>query len=604
MLQEALYHVPRDKWAYAYDKESVHLRMRTKRDDADAVYVMSGDKYAWDRTFEEIMMEKTASDELFDYWEACVRPKYKRLSYLFRIEAGGETAYMSSKGFMYEQPQPPENNFEFPYIHEVDLFQVPEWAKDAVFYQIMPDRFANGDKGNDPEGTEPWGGEPKVDNFFGGDIQGVIDHLDYLLDLGINAIYFTPLFVSPSNHKYDIIDYKQVDPQFGDNEQLKTLVALCHEKGIRVMLDAVFNHCSKEFPPFQDVLKHGERSRYAGWFHVNSFPAEIVDGIPSYDTFGFYDAMPKLNTANPEVKAYLLDVAEYWIKEVKLDGWRLDVADEIDHHFWRDFRKIVKQTNPEAYIVGEVWSDSLAWLIGDQFDSVMNYPFSGTVLEFFNGGMDSYAFCNKIGSLLMRYPQQSNEVIFNLLCSHDTPRLLNALGEDKRKLKLAVVFLFTFIGTPCIFYGDEVGLTGEGDPNCRKCMEWDPGKQDLELRDFYKSLISLRKENSVLREGRYRILGACKDDPCIIYERIDGETHFTIWMNNSPEPRSLSYATETEDWTDALSGGTVSPDEGIMHLSLEPYGFRILSRRLNPKADPSFPSLTSEASAEHAPIHR
>ncbi|WP_025692910.1 alpha-glycosidase [Paenibacillus zanthoxyli] len=603
MLLEALYHVPRDKWAYAYDIESVHLRMRTKRDDADTVYVLTGDKYAWDRTFEEIAMEKSASDEHFDYWEACARPKHKRLSYLFRIESGGETAYMSSKGIMHEMPQPPGNNFEFPYIHEVDLFRVPEWAKEAVFYQIMPDRFANGDTANDPEGTEAWGGEPKVDNFFGGDIQGVIDHLDYLLDLGVNAIYFTPLFVSPSNHKYDIIDYKKVDPQFGDNEQLKTLVDLCHEKGIRVMLDAVFNHCSKEFPPFQDVMEKGEDSKYADWFHINSFPIEVVDG-PTYDTFGFFEAMPKFNTANPEVKSYLLDVAEYWIKEVKLDGWRLDVADEIDHHFWHDFRKVVKKANPDAYIVGEVWSDSLAWLLGDQFDSVMNYPFSGTVLEFFNGGMDSYTFSNKIGGLLMRYPKQCNEVSFNLLCSHDTPRLLNALGEDKRKMKLAAAFLFTFIGTPCIYYGDEIGLSGEGDPDCRKCMEWDPAKQDLELRDFYKMMISLRKENPALRGGSYRILGACKDDPCIIYERMDSETHFIIWMNNSPEPRSLSHAIETEDWTDALSGDEVRPDEGIMHISLEPYGFRILSRRLDWKTPPFVQNTSGNASTEHSPVHR
>ncbi|NJJ37587.1 alpha-glycosidase [Paenibacillus apii] len=600
MLLEALYHVPRDKWAYAYDKETVHLRLRTKRDDAEAICVMTGDKYAWDRTFEEVPMKKAASDELFDYWEACVQPKFKRLSYLFRIESGGETVYLSEKGTMNEMPQPPGGNFEFQYIHEIDLFKVPEWAKDAVFYQIMPERFANGDPSLSPETAEPWGGTPQRENFFGGDIQGVMDHIDYLADLGVNAIYFTPLFVSPSNHKYDIIDYKKVDPHFGDNAKLKALVDLCHEKGIRVMLDAVFNHCSKEFPPFQDVLKNGKQSKYADWFHINSYPLQVVDGIPSYDTFGFYENMPKFNTANPEVKSYLLDVAEYWIKEIKLDGWRLDVADEIDHHFWHDFRIVVKRANPEAFIVGEVWSDSLPWLLGDQFDSVMNYPFSGTVLDFFNGEMDSYTFSNKIGSLLMRYPQQTNEVIFNLLCSHDTPRLLNRMGEDKRKLKLTVAFLFTFMGTPCIFYGDEIGLTGEGDPDCRKCMEWDPAKQDQELLDFYKRMISLRKENPALRRGQFRILGACNDDPCIIYERVDGETHFTIWMNNSPEPRSLSHAMETEDWKDTFTGEPVKPDNGTMHVSLEPFGFRILSRRLKQETSASSGKDSGDAVKEES----
>ncbi|WP_438497491.1 alpha-glycosidase [Paenibacillus sp. IHBB 3054] len=581
MLLEAMYHVPRDKWAYAYDTKTIHLRVRTKRDDVDCVAALTGDKYDWDHTFYEIMMEKAASDDRFDYWEAAVRPKYKRLSYTFRVSKGQENVYLLDNGIRSECPQPPNHFYEFPYIHQIDLFKVPNWAKDAVFYQIMTERFANGDPTNDPEGTEAWGGTPKLDNFFGGDLQGVLDHLDDLHELGINAVYFTPLFLSPSNHKYDIVDYKKVDPHFGDNELLKHVVEECHRRGIRVMLDAVFNHCSDKFPPFQDVLEKGEYSVYKDWFHINSFPAEVTDGIPTYDTFGFFGNMPKFNTANYEVRAYLLEVAEYWIKEIKVDGWRLDVANEVDHHFWRDFRKVVKSANPEAYIVGEVWSDSLTWLLGDQFDSVMNYPFSGTVLEFFNGGMDGITFGQRIGALLMRYPQQTNEVVFNLLGSHDTPRLLTVVGEDKRRLKLAVVFLFTFMGTPCIYYGDEIGLTGSEDPDCRKCMEWDEKKQDRELYDFYRMMIFLRKEHKALREGRFRILVACENDPCIVYERADEIIHFTVWMNNSPEPRTLRHPMETDDWQDALTGEPVAPKEGIMHISLDPYGYRILCRNLS-----------------------
>jgi cyclomaltodextrinase len=263
-----------------------------------------------------------------------------------------------------------------------------------------------------------------------------------------------------------------------------------------------------------------------------------------------------------------------------VDGWRLDVANDVDHLFWRDFRIVVKAANPEAYIVGEVWSDSLTWLLGDQFDSVMNYPFSGTVLEFFNGGMDGITFGHRIGALLMRYPQQTNEVVFNLLGSHDTPRLLTVVGEDKRRLKLAVVFLFTFMGTPCIYYGDEIGLTGHEDPDCRKCMEWDEASQDRELYDFYRMMIALRKHNKALREGRFRILQACENDPCIVYERADDVIHFTVWMNNSPVPRILSHPMETDDWQDALTGEPVAPEAGMMHISLDPYGYRILSRHL------------------------
>jgi glycosidase len=358
-------------------------------------------------------------------------------------------------------------------------------------------------------------------------------------------------------------------------------VEKCHQNGIRVILDAVFNHCSERFPAFMDVQQHGANSKYAEWFHVNEYPLEVRDGIPTYDTFGFYGDMPKFNTANPEVKKYLLDVAEYWIREIGIDGWRLDVANEVDHHFWREFRQRVKAANPDAYIVGEVWSDSIMWLLGDQFDSVMNYPFSNKVLEFFSqSNTDGFTFANNMGYLLIRYPKQTSEVIFNLLCSHDTARVLTRVGEDKRRLKLCVVFLLTYIGTPCIFYGDEIGLKGGDDPDCRSCMEWNPDKRDNELFDFYKMLIHLRKENKVLQRGYFRFLKADPDDQRIIYERIDEELHFTIWMNNSEEHTVVSHPMETEDWQDALTGEEVRPSKGIMHIKLDPFGYRILRRAL------------------------
>ncbi|RRJ65880.1 alpha-glycosidase [Paenibacillus oralis] len=580
MLLEALYHVPRDKWAYAYDPATIHLRFRTKRDDVERVFALTGDKYDWKGTYQELAMEKAAHDRMFDYWEVSVRPKFKRLSYAFKLVSGAETVYVQDSGIQTEEPTPPGELFEFPYIHEIEVFKVPEWAKQAVFYQIMPERFANGDPSNDPKPVEAWSGKPTRENFFGGDLQGVLDHLDDLVDLGITAIYFTPLFAAPSNHKYDTMDYKQVDPHFGDNALLKKVVESCHERGIRVVLDAVFNHCGEQFPPFQDVLKNGAASPYADWFHVNKFPARVENGVPTYDTFGFFPKMPKFNTANPQLKEYLLGVAEYWIKEIKLDGWRLDVANEIDHHFWREFRQVVKRANPDAYLIGEVWSDSLNWLLGDQFDSVMNYPFADKVLEFFTGGMDGCVFSDEMGALIMRYPQQTNEVVFNMLCSHDTPRLLARVGGDKRKLKLCVVFLFTYIGTPCVFYGDEIGLTGDGDPDCRKCMEWDHSKQDRELYDFYKLMIALRKKHTALRHGRFRFLHAEPGDPCIIYERLDETMHFTVWMNNTPEPRTLTHPMQTSDWRDGLTEEPVAPAGGVMNVSLDPYGFRILYRRL------------------------
>jgi len=581
MHLEAFYHGTKDSWAYAYDNRTIHLRFRTKRDDVEQVYAVTGDKYAWGKTAKTEPLQKTASDAMFDYWEGRFRPVYKRMNYGFKITAGNETVWMVENGITHYEPYPPGGYYEYSYIHEIDVFTPPEWAKDAIFYQIFPDRFCNGDPTNDHEAVQPWGTTPDYLNHMGGDLQGVMNKLDYLCDLGINAIYFTPLFEATSNHKYDTVDYKKVDPHFGDSELLKKLVDECHKRGIRVILDAVFNHCSENFFAFKDVREKGKDSKYADWFYVREFPIAVKDGIPTYDTFGFYGNMPKFNTANPEVKAYLLDVARFWIEEIKLDGWRLDVANEIDHHFWREFRRVVKEANPNAYIIGEVWNDSINWLLGDQFDSVMNYPFSNRVLEFFVSGLiDGFTFANNMGCLLMRYPQQANEVIFNLLCSHDTPRALTVCNEDKRKLKLAIVFLMTYIGTPCIFYGDEIGLKGGQDPGCRVCMEWDPKKRDNELYDFYKLLINLRKKNKVLRDGRFRFLKADMNDMRIVYERIDEDEHFVIWMNNTIGPTTIEHPIEAEGWVDALSGEKVTTYQGKLSIPLDPLGYRILRRRL------------------------
>lgn len=291
------------------------------------------------------------SDSMFDYFSCEVQPPYRRLRYAFLLEDGEESIWMDENNFLEEEPDNPDRMFEFPYINGVDVFTPPAWVKDAIFYQIFPERFANGDKSNDPENVLPWGGKPERDNFFGGDLQGVIDHLDYLSELGITAIYFTPIFEATTNHKYDTEDYMRIDPHFGDADTLKKLVKQCHKRGIRVLLDAVFNHSGRTFKPFVDLQKNGEQSKYKDWFYIRSFPIEVVDGIPSYETFSFEPLMPKLNTENPEVKEYLLNVAEYWIKEIGVDGWRLDVANEVDHEFWREFRHTVKKVNPDAYIL-------------------------------------------------------------------------------------------------------------------------------------------------------------------------------------------------------------------------------------------------------------
>lgn len=581
MQIESLYHSPHTKWAYSYDKDTFHLRVRTKKNDVDQVTAVTGDKYDWANYHNDYKMKKIATDRYFDYWETELSPIQKRFSYAFRLQSGDETLWMSESGIFEEQPGPPAGYYEMPYMHEIDGFKAPEWAKSAVFYQIMPDRFANGDKSIDPDGVLEWGAQPTHASHFGGDLQGIMDHLDYLTELGVTAIYLTPIFEAPSNHKYDTIDYKKVDPHFGDTALLKKLVEACHASNVKVVLDAVFNHSSVDFPPFKDVLAKGEKSAYVDWFHIRDFPVEVKESQLNYATFGFFASMPKLNTTNPEVKQYLLDVAEYWLKEVNIDGWRLDVANEIDHSFWRDFRKVVKSVNPEAYIIGEAWSDSLRWLLGDQFDSVMNYPFSDRVLAFFQSDQpNGLSFAENMNHILMRYPLQTNEVLFNLLGSHDTPRVLTMFKENKDRLKLAVTFLLTYIGTPCIFYGDEIGLKGEQDPDCRQCMEWDEAKQDGDLFEFYKQMIQLRIEHDVLRFGRFSFLRADAEDGRIIYERKNEQEHFTIWMNNSENTAILAHPVDAEMdvWQDAFSGEPVKSVDGFIRMEIEPFSYRILCK--------------------------
>lgn len=467
--------------------------------------------------------------------------------------------------------------FEYPCLNSIDILKPPAWVKDAVFYQLFTERFADGDPSISPDNVLPWGGKPEYDNFFGGDLQGVIDHLDHLSELGINAIYFNPLFVAPANHKYDTGDYMRVDPHFGTNETLRTLVDACHARGIRVMLDAVFNHCGVTFAPFVDVIEKGEASEYKDWFHIRKWPLAVEDGIPTYETFAFEATMPKFNTENPQVKAYLLTAAKYWIEEIGIDGWRLDVANEVDHQFWREFRAVVKRANPEAYILGEVWHDSLMWLLGDQFDGVMNYPLTNATLDFFVfGHMDAVGFADTVSGLLAGYPKQASEACFNLLGSHDTVRLLTLCGNDKRRMKLAVLFQFTFAGAPCIYYGDEIGLDGEFDPDNRKCMEWDVSKQDRELFTYHQSVIALRKKHSALRTGAFRILLAEENGRCFAYERSDGQERIIVMMNPSEEARTVPVLLPAGEWKDGFTGELVSVSGGSYSDVLTPYEYRVL----------------------------
>ena len=515
----AIYHRPESEYAYLYKEGQVHIRIRTKKEDIEKIVLHYGDPFIFlEDSYEDVKeMVKVTSDALFDYWQVAVSVRFARLQYLFELEdKEGQSILYGDKGFTDNSPEYLDyegNRFKLPYIHEIDGCQVPDWVSKTVWYQIFPERFANGNAELTPEGSLDWDSSirPKTTDFFGGDLQGIIEHLDYLQDMGITGLYLCPIFESPSNHKYNTTDYFEIDRHFGDKETFRQLVEQAHLRGMKVMLDAVFNHMGDQSAQWQDVLKHGEKSAYKDWFHIQKFPVtndKLMNPkeLP-YHTFAFASYMPKLNTANPEVKDYLLSVATYWIEHFDIDAWRLDVANEVDHQFWRDFRKAILAKKPDLYILGEVWHTSQPWLNGDEFHAVMNYPLSDSIKDYFlRGCKKTSQFIAEINCQSMYYKQQISEVMFNLLDSHDTERILATAKGDIQLVKSALAFLFLQRGTPCIYYGTELELGGAMDPDCRRVMPWDRVSNDNDMLNFMKNLIQLRKATAdIIQHGKFTL---------------------------------------------------------------------------------------------------
>jgi cyclomaltodextrinase len=466
----------------------------------------------------------------------------------------------------------------------------PEWVKDTVFYQIFPDRFARSEQVDKPSNLEEWDGPPTIYGFKGGDLMGVVERLDYLQELGITAIYFNPIFRSAANHRYHTADYYQVDPILGGNEAFRKLLDAAHARNIRIVLDGVFNHASRGFYQFNHTLENGAASLYLDWFYFNKEwlqTGEPLNAYPGpkeedfmrrgeslkrlgYEAWWDLPALPKFNTDTQAVRRFIFDVARHWI-EFGADGWRLDVPDEIDDDgFWQEFRRVVKATNPEAYIVGELWDDAHRWLQGDQFDGVMNYGFSRACLGFFGGKrldttqhpggyelkpLSATQFADAVDRMLGLYDWQATLAQLNLLDSHDMPRFLTLVNGDKDALKLATLFQMALPGAPCIYYGDEIGMEGQHDPDCRRTFPWDESRWDHDLLGWFRRAIALRKTHPVLRRGYYLHLLA--DDEAGVYtfaRQGEGET-LTVILNNGAASHDLDVPVQ-----ELYADGTVLHD--------------------------------------------
>ncbi len=428
-------------------------------------------------------------------------------------------------------------------------FHTPEWLKGGIIYQIFPDRFAfsgtkkqnvpsdrvlRTDRDGDPYWIPTAEGKVLNNDYFGGDLDGIRSKLPYLKDLGVTCIYLNPIFAAESYHRYDTLDYYEIDPHMGTKEDLRTLVSRAHTLGIRVILDGVFNHISSNHFLFRDVLEKGRESQYFSCFYrLPEHPRLPVPGeMPSYTCFSYVPNMPKTNTADPWLRRYFCEVGTYWIREFSVDGWRLDVANELDDGFLRAFRTAVKEAKPDALIVGEVWENAAHYLNGDMLDSAMNYDFRRYCRRFFaEDSVNAEIFDANISALLFRYRESALFAQLNLLDSHDVSRFFSLCGEDTARMELSIVLQMTFPGMPCVFYGDEKGLAGIQEWEYRQAMAWDKSHP---LEDVYRKLIALRKAHPALRYGSFRTeLAAGK---VYRYSRLWDGRKVTVTMNLGSTP--------------------------------------------------------------------
>ncbi len=429
---------------------------------------------------------------------------------------------------------------------------VPHWVQDAIFYQVFPDRFANGDTQNDPANVQAWGSKPTTYGYQGGDLRGIIHKLDYLLDLGVTALYLNPIFLSPANHRYSTTDYFQIDPRLGDFQDFKALIEVAHANHMRIILDGVFNHCSRGFFAFNDILENQENSAYTDWFHIRKFPVDAYSKEDNASYLGWwgYKSLPKFNTGNRFVRTYLLKVARYWIEQ-GADGWRLDVPNEIDDdNFWAEFRHTVKSANRDAYLLGEIWTSDPRWIGPGHFDGLMNYPVREALIEFLSGTLSATGFAKRVQQLLTLYPHENTYAMYNLLGSHDTERIRTSLKDDLHQVKTAFAFLFAFPGVPAIYYGDEIGLSGGKDPESRGAFPWETRQWLAELYDWVKTLVHVRKRLPAIRRGDFKIILNDDRRRCLAFSRRLGDQIVILAMNASPTPRYLNLSVNDLGWQD------------------------------------------------------
>lgn len=551
-----VYHKTSEQMSYALNENDLVVNLKTGY-DVRRVFIHHGDPFEagilggnekWTGTREEIVFKKRLRHQI--WWTTTLRPPYKRCKYYFELHTEKEIWYYCEDGFLTKDQMDMEGRmlqcFTVPWMNPADVNRTPKWVNDTVWYQIFPDRFCRGERSIKEDGLTPWRKGPVTnEERFGGNLEGIREKLPYLAELGITGIYLNPIMEAESNHKYDTTDYTKIDPHFGNKEIFAKLVKEAHSLGIRVMVDAVFNHSGQKFGPWQDVLEKGKDSRYAKWFMVHTWPVprkheDTRDG--RFYSFAFADRMPKINTNNEEVIDYFCRICEGWIEDYDIDGIRFDVGNEVSHRFLKKMREHLKRCKEDIYLLGEIWHDASQWLMGDEYDSVMNYPLMSGIHDFFlDKNMKKEEFEYMINRCYTMYMQQNNNVMFNLLDSHDTERLMNRFHDlDIFYQQLAV--LFTMPGSPCIYYGTEIAMEGGHDPDCRRCMPWDEldTPQNQQNIQQIKALIQMRKEEEACRSLYFHFPQEYENERCVEYIKLDeNQNELEILLNCSERAMNL-----------------------------------------------------------------
>ncbi|PKL00655.1 MAG: hypothetical protein CVV56_05020 [Tenericutes bacterium HGW-Tenericutes-1] len=490
------------------------------------------------------------------------------IRYYFKLSNLKETLYYTPWGIETDQPQ---KFFEYMYVNSLDLFTEVKSFQGKIGYHLFLDRFYNGNPLNDPSSIVPWDTIPTRENFFGGDLEGLRQKLPYLLDLKIDVLFLLPIFKSHSNHKYDTVDYFEIDEAYGTIDEFKSLVNEIHSHGMKIVLDGVFNHIGYYSSIFQDVINKGIKSIYYDWFYIRG---EFVDTEKvNYECVGDYKWMPKLNYASKSLREYIINVGKYWIEEAHIDGWRLDVADEVDYTFWCEFRRELKPLNENLILVAETWKDGKDLLRGDQMDSVMNYKLRELIINFLtHDALTVKRLNNRIEKLFFEYPMITHNVLYNHVSSHDTERVITALHNNQSLLKLAILMQMTLPGLPVIYYGDEVGIDGENDPLCRKTMNWDLINNDIHL--FTKSLIELRKSTLALSIGEYK--SVFLDFNIYSFLRIYDNEAYLILINRYEKDAYIVFHP-----ADYFKDCKVSNDKVEINTKVAAFGYKLIKMTYN-----------------------